>query len=234
MASATTIAFDLDGTLVDTAPDLVAALNHALARLGVPPVPDREVRAMVGHGARRLVERGLAAAGSDDPALVETGVAHFLDHYRAHIAVGSRPFDGVEAALDRLAGDGLRLAVCTNKPESLSRALLAALGWEARFAAVLGADSRPWRKPDPRHLLDTLAAAGGEPGRAVYVGDSMTDSLAASAARVPFVLVSHGYSPEPLGQVPADARIDHFAELPAAVAGLLQGRFSPTAPVAGE
>lgn len=223
------IAFDLDGTLVDTAPDLSAALNHALCALGLAPVPPEQVRALVGHGARRLVERGLAANGADDPALVEAGVGHFLDHYRAHIAVGSRPFDGVEPALDALGARGLRLAICTNKPAALTHALLAALGWQSRFAAVLGADSRPWRKPDPRHLLDTLAAAGGTADRAVYVGDSLTDSHAAQAAGVPFVLVSHGYSHLPLDEVPADARIDHFAALEAAVARLLQGGFNPQA-----
>jgi phosphoglycolate phosphatase len=219
------VAFDLDGTLVDTAPDLVAALNHALARLGVAAVPAHDVRAMVGHGARRLVERGLAAAGVADAALIDQGVAHFLDHYRANIAVGSRPFDGVERALDSLSARGARLAICTNKPEALTLALLGALGWQGRFAAVLGADSRPWRKPDPRHLTDTLEAAGSHAGDAVYVGDSLTDSLAASAAGVPFVLVGHGYSAEPLAAVPADARIDHFDALEPVVAALLQARF---------
>lgn len=217
-----TVAFDLDGTLVDTAPDLAAALNHALAALGRPPVPAESVRAMVGQGARRLLERGLSATGPQEaiPELVAQGLPLFLAHYRANIAAMSRPFPGAAAVLDWLAGEGVRLAVCTNKPEALALALLDALGWRGRFAAVLGADSRPWRKPDPRHLIDTLAAAGGATAASVYVGDSATDSETARAARVPFVLVTHGYSEIPHAEIAADARIDGFAALEGALAAL--------------
>lgn len=220
MTPPATLAFDLDGTLVDTAPDLTAALNHALAILGRPPVRPESVRAMVGHGARRLLEQGLAATGPADavPALVETGLGHFLAHYRANIAAQSRPFPGVDSALEALLARGIRLAICTNKPESLAHALLEALGWSGRFAAVLGADSRPWKKPDPRHLLEAIAAAGGHPEQAAYVGDSPTDAATAAAAAIPFILVTHGYCDVPHAHLPADARIDHFAELPAVLA----------------
>lgn len=212
-----TLVFDLDGTLVDTAPDLSAALNHALAMLGRPAVDPGSVRAMVGHGARRLLERGLASSGGGSPALVEQGLEAFLAHYRANIARHSRPFDGAEALLGNLAEQGIGLAICTNKPEALALDLLDALGWRDRFLAVLGADSRPFRKPDPRHLLTTIAAAGGQRHQAAYVGDSATDSEAAQAAAVPFVLVTFGYSTEDPQGLFADHRIDHFADLPAAL-----------------
>lgn len=212
-----TVAFDLDGTLVDTAPDLTAALNHALAALGRPAVDPASVRAMVGQGARRLLERGLAATGGGGPELVEQGLEAFLSHYRANIAALSRPFAGAEAVLDSLAGAGMRLAICTNKPESLALDLLEALGWQGRFAAVLGADSRPFRKPDPRHLLATLEAAGAVTGRAAYVGDSATDSETARAAGVPFVLVTFGYSLEAPASLFAHQRIDRFGDLTGAL-----------------
>jgi phosphoglycolate phosphatase len=206
--------FDLDGTLVDTAPDLAASMNHALTSMGRDTIPIESVRNMVGHGARKLLEHGLAATGAVSPELVEQGVPAFLAHYAANIATGSRPFAGVEAALKRLAGQGARLAICTNKPEALARSLIAALGWEGRFAALLGADSRPWRKPDPRHLHDTIAEAGG--GRTLFVGDSRTDADTAHAAGVPLMLVSFGYSAEPVAAMCAAAIIDHYDAFDAA------------------
>lgn len=218
-----TIVFDLDGTLVDTAGDLTASLNHALAALGRPPVPPDSVRAMVGQGARKLLERGLAASGDVTAELVEAGVAPFLNHYGANIAVHSRPFEAVEPVLDRLSDEGWRLAICTNKPEMLARQLVEALGWAGRFGALLGADSRPWRKPDPRHLLDTVAEAGGR--QALFVGDSRTDALTALAAGVPLVLVGFGYSTEPVDTLGADHVIDHFDALLPAI-GHIQARFT--------
>lgn len=218
-----TIVFDLDGTLVDTAGDLAASLNHALGALGRPPVPPVSVRAMVGQGARRLLAHGLAATGVMTADLVEAGVGPFLAHYGANIAVHSRPFEGVEPVLESLAGEGFRLAICTNKPEALARQLIEALGWAGRFQALLGADSRPWRKPDPRHLIDTVAEAGGR--RALFVGDSRTDAETAQAAAVPLVLVGFGYSTEPVDSLGADHVIDHFAALPRAI-GDIQARFT--------
>lgn len=225
---ADTIIFDLDGTLVDTAGDLTASLNHALGVLGRPAIDPAGVRAMVGHGARKLLERGLAATGEMTPDLVEAGVRPFLDHYAANIAVHSRPFDGVEQALSALEADGLALAICTNKPVALAEALVAELGWAGRFRALLGADSRPWKKPDPRHLTDTLAAAQGR--AAIFVGDSRTDADTARAAGVPLVLVSFGYSTEPVEALGADALIHHFHALTPAIAAI-QSQF--TAPTAG-
>lgn len=219
-AQPATILFDLDGTLVDTAPDLTAALNHALGCLGRPPVPPASVRHMVGHGARRLLEQGLAATGEASAALVEAGVPAFLDHYAAHIADASQPYPGVERALDRLAARGSRLAICTNKPQQLSDALVAAMGWQARFAAVVGFDSVLRPKPDAGHVLAALDAAGGSIGHAAFVGDSITDVNAARNAGVPVVAVSFGFADRPPAALGADRLIDHYDELLAALESL--------------
>ncbi len=208
-----TIIFDLDGTLVDTSPDLCAALNHALAVLGRPPVPIADVRHMVGHGARKLLERGLAASGAVSPALIEAGVPAFMAHYSAHIADHSRPYDGVETALTALADAGCRLAICTNKPVCLSRALVSALGWDGRFAANLGLDSVPRPKPHPDHLFAAIAAAGGDSASSVFVGDSITDTATAQAAGVPVIAVSFGFSDRPVAELGADIIIDHYDAL---------------------
>lgn len=215
-----TILFDLDGTLVDTAPDLTAALNHALGVLDRPPVPADMVKHMVGHGARKLLERGLAASGEASPALVEAGVAPFMAYYRAHIADGSRPYPGVETALEALAGAGAVVAICTNKPQALADGLIAALGWTARFAAIVGHDSVPAPKPDAGHVLATLERAGGVAGDAAFVGDSMTDVAAARNARLPVVAVSFGFSDRPAHELGADLVIDHYDALLPALARL--------------
>ena len=208
-----TIVFDLDGTLVDTAPDLCAALNHALGVLGRPAVPADDVRHMVGHGARKLLEKGLAATGTVTPDLVEAGVAPFLAYYADHIADGSRPYPGVEAALSALAAAGSRLAICTNKPFALSKALVSALGWDGRFAANLGFDSVPAPKPDPGHLFAAIAAAGSDPATTVFIGDSITDTTTARAAGIPVIAVSFGFSDRPVADLGADLVIDHYDDL---------------------
>lgn len=212
------VAFDLDGTLADTAPDLTAALNHALAELGRPPVPAEDVRHMVGHGARALLRRGLAATGDAEEALVEQGFPIFLDHYAANIAVGTRPFPGVEAALDAIAAEGATLAICTNKLEGLARGLVDALGWTARFPVIVGGDSLPVRKPDPAPLHAAIALAGG--GAAAFVGDSITDVDTARAALIPCVAVSFGFSDRPAAELGADRLIDHFDGLVPALRSL--------------
>jgi phosphoglycolate phosphatase len=208
-----TVVFDLDGTLVDTAPDLCAALNHALVTLGRPAVPPELARDMAGQGARRLLEKGLAASGLVTPDLIEAGLPAFLAYYADHIADGSLIFPGVDAALDTLAAAGCRLAICTNKPVALSRALVSAIGWDGRFGANLGFDSVASPKPDPGHLLATIAAAGGDPARTIYVGDSITDTTTARAANIPVVVVSFGFSDRPAAELGGDIIIDHYDEL---------------------
>lgn len=213
-----TIVFDLDGTLVDTAPDLTASLNHALRQLGRPEVDPPSVRQMVGRGARALVIRGLEATGGLTEEMVDAGFDAFMQHYRANPAVHSVPFDGVEQALDQLAAMGLRLAVCTNKPAELAHMLIAELGWQQRFAALLGGDSLPVRKPDPLHLEQTITEAGGQ--RAIFVGDSETDADTAKAAGVPLILVSFGYATQPLDGMGSIEIIEHYRRLPGAVADI--------------
>ncbi|HEX5183675.1 MAG TPA: phosphoglycolate phosphatase [Allosphingosinicella sp.] len=212
------IAFDLDGTLADTGPDLAAALNHALVALGRPAVPNESVRHLVGHGARALLRRGLAATGTASEELVEQGFPIFIDHYRANICVGTRPYDGVAAALERLKARGIRIALCTNKAEPLTFALLDALGWQGRFDAVVGGNTLPVRKPDPAPLIEAIARAGG--GRAAFVGDSIVDADTARAAGLPFVAVSFGFSDRPVEELKADAVIDHYDALEAALTSL--------------
>lgn len=217
-----TIAFDLDGTLVDTAPDLVGALNSVLTEQGLAPLPLKTARNMVGRGAKALIEQGYAATGlplspDNSPALVE----RFIEFYLERIAAESRPFEGLEAALDALAADGARLCVCTNKRTDLSVALLDALGLTSRFAAVVGADAAPAAKPDARHLLCAIEQAGGDPARAVMVGDSITDVSAARNAGAPVIVTSFGYTDIPPAELGADLMIDSYAELDAAVRRLL-------------
>jgi phosphoglycolate phosphatase len=213
------ILFDLDGTLVDTAPDLAGAMNHVLALCDRPPLPVDDVRHLVGHGARALIKRGLEATGDPAPHLIDRHWPEFLSHYAAHIADGSRPFAGVEAALDALAAAGCVLAVCTNKPTSLATALVTALGWQARFAAIIGADSVPQPKPHAGHVLATLAACGGDLADAAFVGDSATDVGAARNAGLPIILVGFGYTDVPARELGGDAVIEHYdALLPALLA----------------
>ena len=215
------VLFDLDGTLVETAPDLCAALNHCLAQAGRPQVTVAEVRHMVGDGARALLRRGLAAAGAAPAeAEVERWFGELLVRYQEHVADSSAAFEGVVETLDAMQAVGGRHAVCTNKPILHTRSLLDALDLARRFEVVLGGDSLPVRKPHPRHLLAALEAMGVPPERAVMVGDSANDVAAARAAGLPVVLVSFGYTTIPAAELGADALIDHFTALPEALAAL--------------
>jgi phosphoglycolate phosphatase len=205
------VVFDLDGTLINTAPDLTGALNHMLGRLGREPVPASKVIEMVGRGMRNLVERSLDATGAVAPELVEKALPIFLEYYEAHIADGTRPYEGAEAALDRLRKRGARLAICTNKPEALTRKLLAAFGWTERFACVVGGDTLAVRKPNPTPLWEAISRAGG--GRAVLVGDSITDVQTAQAAGLPCLAVTFGFRDRPAEALGATGLIDRFDQL---------------------
>jgi phosphoglycolate phosphatase len=217
-----TVVFDLDGTLVDTAPDLLGTLDHVLAEYGIPPVPFAQARAMIGGGIKPLLERALQAQGRNlPPSEIDKVYAIYLDYYAPRLAEKSRPFPGLESALDALATQGFRLAVCTNKLEWLSVRLLEALGLAARFAAICGQDTFGVRKPDPEMLRRTLARAGGHPGRAVMVGDSATDIVTARAAGIPIVAVDFGYTDIPVAELGPDHIIGHFDELPAIVHRLI-------------
>ena len=221
MTSIRTIVFDLDGTLVDTAPDLINALNHILVREGMPPVPLHSARTMIGAGVRRLLERGLELDGRtvelDD---INRLTVDFIDYYAAHIADASRPFEGLEGALDELAARGCRFAVCTNKLEWLSKLLLDRLGLSARFSAICGADTFGISKPDPAILRQTGARAGGEMSSTVMVGDAGPDVGVARRAGVPVIGVTFGYTEVPIAELKPDLLIHHMKELPAAVANL--------------
>jgi len=220
------IIFDLDGTLVDTAPDLLGALNVILVREGRRAVTITELRHLVGHGARAMFEHALLATGEAVPAdRLAFLIDGFLDHYRANIARESRPFPGVPETLTRLAGQGAAMGVCTNKPHDMSELLLAELDLARFFPAVHGAGRTPYNKPDPRHLADVIAALGGAKERAVMVGDSATDVKVARAAGVPVIVMSYGYTPMPARELGADAVSDDFAEVPDLVRRLLASRF---------
>jgi phosphoglycolate phosphatase len=206
-----TIVFDLDGTLVDTAPDLTNALNDALIRRGHQAISQETIRSAVGFGARVMIEDALRRAGAHEN--IDEMLADFLVHYEANIAAESRPFPGAVASLEALTRTGARLAVCTNKREYLSRKLLAALDLDRYFHGIAGRDTFAVSKPNPGHLTEAIALAGGVPSRAVMVGDSDVDLRAAKDASVPAVLVSFGYAPAVLDEFSPAAIIDHFDEL---------------------
>jgi phosphoglycolate phosphatase len=221
---ALTVVFDLDGTLVDTAPDLIETLNVVFAHEGLAALDYTTARGMIGGGARRMIEHGLqhqsrAATGGD----IDRMLADFVAYYGAHIADRSQAFPGLDHALDRLADRGCRFAVCTNKLEGLSRLLLKALGLTQRFAAICGPDTFGIPKPDPAILRRTIEAAGGDLRHAVMVGDSGTDIATARAAAIPVVAVDFGYSETPVKELEPDRLISRFDDLPQAVFELAAG-----------
>jgi phosphoglycolate phosphatase len=225
MMVAPTVVFDLDGTLVDSAPDLVTTLNIIFARTGLPPVAYEAARNMVGGGARAMIVRGLKAEGRTLEAVeIDRMVGDFIDYYAAHIADRSQPFPGLEPALDALAGRGCRLAVCTNKLEWLAVRLLDALALSKRFVTICGGDTFGLQKPHPEMLRRTIARAGGDAGSAVMVGDSISDIATAHAAGVPVVAVDYGYTETPAAEFGADRVISALSALPDAVSDLLRTR----------
>ncbi len=209
-----TIVFDLDGTLIDTAPDLIGATNHVLAGLSLPPRPAAAVQPWISFGARRMIEEALNQSGAvQSQTEVDKLLGIFLDHYEANIARGSRPYPHVLDEISRLTSAGASIAICTNKREALAFKLLDALRLTELFAAIVGRDTLPVSKPDPGHLTGTIRRAGGRVDRAIMVGDSGVDIATARAAGVPVIGVSFGYSDVPIRELNPDATIDTYANL---------------------
>lgn len=217
------IVFDLDGTLADTAHDLIATLNAILQSEGLDPLPLAQARDLIGAGARALIARGFQVRQKElTPERLETLFLAFLDHYGRNLVVHTRLYPGVETALEALAEQGFTLAVCTNKMQDHSRQLLDALGILDRFAALAGRDTYPVCKPDPRHLTLTIADAKGDPRRAALVGDSKTDVDTARAADIPVIGVDFGYTETPMRLLMPDRLISHFDGLVPAVQALIR------------
>ncbi|HTV26756.1 MAG TPA: phosphoglycolate phosphatase [Xanthobacteraceae bacterium] len=218
-----TLVFDLDGTLIDTAPDLIDTLNLILGQEGLPIVPFAAARNMIGGGAKGMIERALAAEGrSCSTREVEHLYKAFIAHYAVHIADRSRPFPNLEATLEGLAAAGHQLAVCTNKLEWLSIRLLQTLKLAQRFAAICGQDTFGMQKPDPEIFRRTVRRAGGDPARAIMIGDSKTDIATARAAGAPVIAVDFGYSDVPIGRLGPDRVISSYVDLPAAIEELAE------------
>ncbi|MEM7640509.1 MAG: HAD hydrolase-like protein [Pseudomonadota bacterium] len=221
-----TLVFDLDGTLVETAPDLHAALNHTLAHKGLGPVTLDTIRMMIGDGAKAMIRKGLAYHQVPiDPAEIEEQLwPVFLDYYGANITQFSMPFEGSLACLSDLQREGATLAVCTNKAQGLAEQVLSGLQMDCQFKAIVGGDELPVKKPDAHHLLETVMRSGGDPARAIMVGDSQTDEKAARNAGLPFVFVSFGYgtlSGQPYERLRS---IDHWRDMQQALSQLAAGR----------
>jgi phosphoglycolate phosphatase len=218
-----TIVFDLDGTLIDTAPDLVATLNVILTREGLSPLAYDLARNLVGGGAKAMIARGLEAGGRPcPPSRLEELFADFIEHYSEHLTERSQPFPGVTDALDALSGRGYQFAVCTNKIERLSTNLLKHHDLAGRFAAICGPDTFGIEKPDPEILRRTVTKAGGTLEQAIMIGDSIIDIHTARAAGIPVIAVDFGYSERPVTDFEPDRTISSFAQLPMSVAAVAQ------------
>ena len=208
------VIFDLDGTLIDTAPDLVASLNHTIAAADLEPVTYADLTHLVGQGARVMIRRAFELRGqplSDEAA--EPLLQRFLAHYKAEMPGASRPYPGLIEAMERLEEAGMRLAVCTNKLEELAIPLIGKLGLSDRFVTVTGGDTFPVRKPDAGHVLGTIEKAGARPEATVMIGDSINDILAARNAGIPSIAVTFGYSDVPVEDLQPDHVMTHFSEL---------------------
>lgn len=223
-----TVVFDLDGTLVDTAPDLAAAANYVFGTIGLAPVAPQALHPFISHGSRAMIDAGLRLHRHPLPEDELTRLhERFLYYYRENVAVLSRPFDGVLELLDALIQAGAKLAVCTNKLEGISRSLLRQLGLDSRFAAIAGRDTFDVFKPAPGHLTRTIAIAGGRADRAVMVGDSEVDFATAAAAGIPSIGVTFGYTWRPVRELGPGAVIDHYREFMPALEQVLSGGQTP-------
>ncbi|MDB6091311.1 MAG: cbbZ [Gammaproteobacteria bacterium] len=206
------VIFDLDGTLIDSAPDMHRAVNRMLDDLGCAPLSLADIRSMVGDGASALIARALAARQcvTADPA---KALALFLEHYEAEPTAFTRTYPDVHGTLDRLRAHGLTLALCTNKPARLTQMILERLEIDRYFVRVIAGDSLPFRKPDPRALLAVLTGLDTHMAATLMVGDSEVDAATAQAAGVPFILMTYGYHRGPIDGISSIATLDRFHEL---------------------
>lgn len=216
-----TICFDLDGTLVNTAPDLLAALDHSLLSFGHKAADHSHIIPIIGQGAKAMLRRALKCEAETvtEPASppadseIDEMWQTLIEHYTIHIADQSHPYDGVMKAIARLKDAGMKLAICTNKPMFLTEPLLEKLGISDVFDAICGADSFPFKKPDPRHMAETIVKAGGNPLRGLMIGDSRTDVDTARNAALPVIGFDGGYTDIPMKDLQPDALISHYDEL---------------------
>ena len=213
------ILFDLDGTLIDSAPDLVETLNIVLKRHGRTTLTISAVKKLVGNGARALLERGFKETGAPAENL-DALTVEFIETYVPNCAVLSRPFSGVIETLDTFANSGYRMAVCTNKPQAPSETILTELGLMQYFEVVVGGDFFPMRKPDPQHLLGALQLMDAPENPAIMVGDSYNDVASARNAGMPVIVVTYGYTTTPAHELGGDILVDHFSDIVTAVARL--------------
>jgi len=212
--SDTCLVFDLDGTLVDTAPDIIASLNHTLAMDGLAALDGQTCRHLIGKGVRELIMRAYSLVGQNpDEAQITSLIERFMVHYRDHISDHSRPFERTESILKTLKNAGATLSICTNKPHELSLKLIKNLGWEDYFSSILGADAVVNKKPSAQHLWNCVDKAGGQRQKTVMIGDSITDFETGQNAGVPVILFSHGYSDTDLSALKSFALIDHYDDL---------------------
>jgi len=217
-----TVVFDLDGTMIHTAPDLVRATNHVMVQTGLPPAPAEVITPAVGGGARAMITAALhSAKRTPDDADMQAMLDIFIQFYMANIAEESHPFPGLIDTLDFFAAARVFLGVCTNKRQANATLLLRTLELDGYFGSIVGADVLAVRKPHPDHLVETIKRAGGDPSCAVMVGDSRPDIEAARAAGIPAIAVPHGYSPEPVESLAADRIVEDLYQVPEAVMALL-------------
>lgn len=213
-----TIVFDLDGTLIDTAPDLHAALSYAYSRKGMDVIGLDELRDTIGNGARAMILKSASILEIDlSEDLLDQLHVDFLKYYTHHIADYSRPFPGMTDTLDFLEDNGAILAVCTNKTQALAEQSLTEIGLRKRFAAVLGGDRASEAKPSPKHIEETVTMAGGHLDQSVMIGDSSSDGLSAKAAGIPFILMTYGYPDDKVSGLTPAASLSSAKDLPAAI-----------------
>lgn len=217
-----TVVFDLDGTLIDTAPDIIGATNHALVGAGYRPVSDAFIRPYISYGSRRMIAEGIAhQGGTIGEAELDDLFAKLIAFYTANIAVDSVPFPGLVDVLEGLRAKDMDIAICTNKLEKMARLLINELGLTHYFRVITGRDTFAVCKPHPEHLWGTIRLADGSVERAVMVGDSTTDHATAKAANVPFIGVTFGYTDVPVAELDCEAVISDYRAFPDALQRLM-------------